>query len=155
MFFKKMYILGDALEDRVRGSLSHYPILYATLGGTGIVIFWRGVWHSMDSLIEHFSMRSTQIIASNSTSLPWWDGPISLLIGTVLLLTVGLFIPSFIGDSIILSGLRREKKLTEKTAEEIGQEIEIGIEMRRQIGRIDTRLERIEARLKRGNGKAS
>ena len=38
----------DKIEDKIRGKLSHYPIFYAFIGGVGIVIFWRGVWHTAD-----------------------------------------------------------------------------------------------------------
>ena len=37
MFYKKIYNFGDRLEDKARGRLSHYPIIYAFIGGTGII----------------------------------------------------------------------------------------------------------------------
>ncbi|HBP00408.1 MAG: hypothetical protein UU48_C0004G0061 [Candidatus Uhrbacteria bacterium GW2011_GWF2_41_16] len=114
-FLKKIYTATDQFEDKVRSKLSHYPIIYAFVGGAGIIIFWRGVWHTMDEIIGWFS--SEEII-----DFPWWDGPLSILIGTVLLLTVGLFVSSFIGNEIIISGLKKEKKLIEKMEEEIERE---------------------------------
>lgn len=125
MLLKKIYELGDLLEDKVRGKLSHYPIIYAFIGGVGIVVFWRGVWHTMDFLMEYFTA-TTLNIANTTTSmsgLPWWDGPLSIVIGTALLLMVGLFVNNFIGNEIILSGLRREKKIVEKTEEEVIEDL--------------------------------
>lgn len=93
----------DKLEDGIRISLSHYPIPYAFIGGIGVVLFWRGVWESADLF-------------------PWFSGPVSILVGTTILLLTGLLVSVFIGDSIIMSGFNREKKLTEKTESEVRAE---------------------------------
>ncbi|MDO8430474.1 MAG: hypothetical protein Q7S72_00580, partial [Candidatus Taylorbacteria bacterium] len=92
----------DKLEDKVRGKLSHYPILYALIGGVGVVLFWRGVWHIADD------------IDMNSI--------ISIVVGTVILLMTGVFVSSFVGNRLIISGLIGEKKLTEKEEAEIETE---------------------------------
>lgn len=97
----------DKLEDHVRGYLSHYPIVYAFLGGIGIVLFWRGVWITADYFFEPFGII---------------DGPVTLLFASCLLLVTGLFVSVFIGDQVIISGLRGEKKLTEKTEHEVETE---------------------------------
>ena len=39
--------------------------------------------------------------------------------GVLILLLTGLLVSFFIGDSVILSGLRRDKKLVDKTDKEI------------------------------------
>lgn len=93
----------DKLEDRIRISLSHYPIPYAFIGGIGVVLFWRGVWET-------------------ANLFPWFSGPVSIVVGTVILLLTGLLVSVFIGDSIIMSGVNREKKLTEKTESEVHSE---------------------------------
>ncbi|MEK7094363.1 MAG: hypothetical protein AAB903_03440 [Patescibacteria group bacterium] len=115
----------DKLEDRVRSWLSHQPILYALIGGIGIVLFWRGVWHTADYLMGI----GPALLAGQSWDAiepgPWWDGPLSLLISIVILLTVGLFVSAFIGDSLILSGLKKDKKLVEKTEMEVHTEEEV------------------------------
>ena len=49
----------------------------------------------------------------------WWDGPLSVLIGAVVLLMSGVFVSNFIGNEIIISGLRGEKKLAERTEKEV------------------------------------
>lgn len=81
--------------------------------------------------------------------LPWWDGPLSILFGTALLLFAGLFVSSFIGNEIIISGLKRAKKTVEKTEQEIQVELEENETVRREIHEINKRLRRIESVLKK------
>lgn len=104
--FKKIFYFPDKIEDGIRLYLSRRPIIYSLIGGIGIVLFWRGIW----DLSEEIGI----------TSLG------SLLISLVILLSTGLFVSFFIGDRFIISSLRREKKITEKTKEEIlNEETEI------------------------------
>lgn len=120
-FIKLVYDFFDKLEDKVRAKLIHYPILYAFIGGVGIVIFWRGVWHTADFFTQ--VIFSYQLNGSISLGdLPWWDGPLSLLVGSILLLSTGLFVFDFIGNQAIMSGLKGEKKLEQKTEEEVKAE---------------------------------
>lgn len=93
----------DKLEDKVRGKLSRYPILYALIGSVGVVLFWRGVWHTADYF-------------------PFLNGPVSTILGIIILFITGIFVSSFIGNRLLITGLRGEKKLTEKTKEEIDEE---------------------------------
>lgn len=138
----------DKLEDKVRGKLSHYPILYAFIGGVGVVIFWRGVWHTTDFFTE--VIFSYQVYGSvNLGSLPWWDGPLSLLVGSILLLLTGLFVFDFIGSQAIISGLRGEKRLEEKTEEEIKTEGEIIKGIEKEVKEISQRLDDIEEDLEK------
>ena len=97
---KKIIHFFDRLEDKIRGGLSRYPILYALIGGVGVIMFWRGIWHTADGI-------------------PFLTGPVSTLIGLLILFLTGIFVSAFIGNSILMTGLRGEKKLTEKTKEEI------------------------------------
>jgi hypothetical protein len=97
---KEIVNFFDKLEDKVRNRLSHYPILYAMVGAVGIVLVWKGVWESA----EHF---------------PILYGPASILLGTAILLVTGLMVSFFIGDTIIISGFKKEKKLVEKTENEM------------------------------------
>ncbi len=143
MLLKKIFHWGDKLEDRVRGKLSHYPITYAFIGGAGVIIFWRGIWHTMDFLMFVMIGQNAEI----GTGYPWWDGPLSIFVGTVMLLTVGLFIPTFIGNEIIMSGLRGEKKLTEKTEQEISEDVALNIKIVREMKEIERRLESLEKKI--------
>lgn len=149
MLFKRLYTLGDKFEDRARSKLSRSPILYAALGGTGIILFWRGIWHTTDFLIESFIALQQTSNALTQIELPWWDGPLSILIGTSLLLAVGLFVTSFIGDAIILSGLKGEKKLTEKTEDEVFTELETSKRTYQEIHEMEQRIKRIETLLQK------
>ncbi len=144
MFFKKIYNLGDKAEDKVRGRLSHVPLIYAFLGGAGVIIFWRGIWHTTDYVMEYFFATKYLSSPDATISMLWWDGPLSILIGTTILLLSGLFVTSFIGNEIIISGLKGEKKLTEKTEEDVKLDLEESGEMKKQIRDINRKLERIE-----------
>jgi hypothetical protein len=78
---------------------------------------------------------------------PWWDGPFSLLLGAVLLLITGLFVSNFIGNEIIISGLRGEKKLTEKTEAEVRTETGAIAEIMEEVKKVAKKLEEIEKKL--------
>lgn len=145
MLFKKVFSIGDRLEDRVRGKLSHYPIIYAFIGGAGAVIFWRGIWHTVDYAMVYLFLS----LGAGEGLLPWWDGLLSIIVGTALLLTVGLFVSNFIGNEIIISGLKREKKIVEKTEDELEEELKESNEIKQEIHEMDKRLKRIEIILKK------
>lgn len=100
--FKRISKFFDKLEDKIRHLLSKKPILYAFIGGTGIVLFWRGIWH----LADEYGITS-------------WE---SLILSVIILLLTGTFVSFFIGEQILISGLREEKKTDEKTEEEIEEE---------------------------------
>lgn len=102
MLLKKVLKFFDKLEDKIRGKLSHYPILYAFIGGAGVVLFWRGIWHTADDIN----------VSSGA----------SFILGSVVLLMTGVFVSDFIGNRLIISGLIGEKKLSEKEESEIETE---------------------------------
>ncbi len=110
----------DKLEDKVRGHLSHYPIVYALIGGIGVVLFWRGVWHIADD----FGLHSLA----------------SLVLGILILLLTGVFVSAFIGNKLIITGLSGEKKLEEKEVAEIETE-------ETQIRNLQSTLSRLEKKL--------
>lgn len=110
-------------ESRLRRSLSRHPKTYAFIVGVGIVLFWRGVWHSADQAHELIGQYYSTTSSISLISGPWWDGPLSLLVGIVILLITGGFTSSFIGNELILSGLRGEKRLNEKTEGELKTEV--------------------------------
>ncbi len=132
---RKIVKFFDRLEDKVRGKLSHYPILYAFIGGIGVVLFWRGVWHTADMATYYFI--SSPLTLTTHEVL---DGPVSFVIGTVILLITGIFVSSFVGNKLIISGLIGEKKLAEKEESEIETE-------ETQIRNLQSTLKRVEEKL--------
>ncbi|MCR4330681.1 MAG: hypothetical protein NUV49_02260 [Patescibacteria group bacterium] len=100
---KKIIHFFDKLEDKTRAKLSRKPILYALIGGVGLVLFWRGVWHTADSIM-------------------FLNGPVSIVVGTIILLMTGVFVSTFIGNKLIITGLSGAKKIDEKTKEEVEAE---------------------------------
>lgn len=121
--FMKIVKFFDKLEDKIRGRLSRHPILYGLIGGVGVVLFWRGVWHTADTI---------PIIQI---------GPISLLVGSLILLMSGVFVSAFVGNRLIMTGLKGDKKLEEMQVEEIETE-----EM--QIQKLQKTVEKVENELK-------
>lgn len=108
---KKVLNFFDKLEDNIREQLSRYPVVYTFVGGIAIVLFWRGVWHTAD------------ILAAKGGLLGFlFYEPVNLILVILVLLSTGLFVSYFIGDTILISGLKRQKKSTEKTEKEISEE---------------------------------
>lgn len=122
MYNKSMYVkhivhFFDKLEDKVRGRLSRSPIAYTMIGGFAIVLFWRGVWMTADMF-------------------PVLTGPVSIVISVAVLLITGLFVSVLIGDKIILSGVANEKKIVEKTENEIVEELVTIRQLKRELDEI-------------------
>ncbi len=117
----------DKIEKKIRGRLSHHPVFYALIGGIGVVLFWRGVWHIADDLS----------VASG----------LSFIIGAVILLATGVFVSEFIGKQLIISGLIGEKKLTEKEEEEIETEETQLKNLKNTLNRLEEKLDHMETHL--------
>lgn len=115
----------DKLEDKIRAVLSRRPIIYTLIGGVAIVLFWRGVWLTADLF-------------------PFMTGPVSVLISVAILLLSGLFVSFFIGEEIIISGLKKEKKLIEKAESEIRTEGATLHEIKAKIEKIEKDLQELK-----------
>lgn len=115
----------DKLENKIRKGLSRHPFVYTFIGGVGIVLFWRGVWMTADYF-------------------PFLNGPISILISVLILLATGLFVSFFIGDEIIIEGLQEEKKITEKTEDEIKEEEATLLRVRSDLKEVKKELNKIK-----------
>lgn len=123
----------DKLEDKIRGSMSHYPIFYALVGGVLMITFWRGVWHTGDILMHKGGWLGV-----------FFYEPITLIWTTILMLLIGLFVSFFIGDHILISGLKHEQKITDKTEKEIeGEESQI-TRIENKIKKMETDIEEIK-----------
>lgn len=122
----------DRLEDKIRGYLSKHLLAYSFIGGFSIVVFWRGVWEVFDSfeIFDDFS-----------------GGMISIAISSTVMLLTGLFVSFFVGDRIILSGLKRERKLEEKTFEELEKEGDAFKSTVEKLDRIEKKIIEIEKKL--------
>jgi hypothetical protein len=103
--FKRIYKFFDKFEDKNRIKLSHKPIFYAFLTGTGIILFWRGIWATAD----------TMPFLQNSI--------VSIIAGAILLLAVGTFVSSFIGNEIIISGNKKEQKIVDRIVDAEEQDL--------------------------------
>jgi hypothetical protein len=99
----KLYSFFDRLEDRARRALSRHTVPYALIGGVSIVLFWRAVWELAD--MAHYIHPG------------WW-----LIISVSTMLLTGTFVSFFIGDNIIISGLKASKRTDEKTEQELQKE---------------------------------
>ena len=115
----------DKLEDKVRARLSHRSIIYALIGGACTVLFWRGVWHTGDILMEKGGFWGWFLYE-----------PVTVIWTSIILLMTGLFVSNFIGERIVISGLKREKKVTDKTENEIQEE-------ESEIKRLEKKLDRV------------
>ena len=137
-----MLRLLDRLEARVQVFLSHYPVLYALYGGTGLILFERGVWHGVDALSEYLS--SPAGLTSRDAVVSFQDSSFSFIAGLIILLSCGIFVSQFIGNEIIMSGLRGEKRLTERTETEVRTETGALAEVLERLDNIAMRIEAIE-----------
>jgi hypothetical protein len=126
---KRIVNFFDKLEDKIRARLSRTPILYAFLGGIGIVLFWRGVWHLADN--------------SNMSAIA------SVIIGSVILLLTGAFVTSFIGSRLIVSGLIGEKKTADKTKVEIETEESQIKKIQSTLNRVEEKIDTMESEIKK------
>jgi uncharacterized protein YneF (UPF0154 family) len=113
--FKRINRFFDKFEDGVRTRLSHHPVIYAFIGGFATVVFWRGVWLTMD----YFKFMTPLV---------------SIFLSTAVMLATGTFISFFIGESILMSGLKEEKRIDQKTEREL---IEEEARLKRIISEID------------------
>ncbi len=114
----------DKLEDKIRAWLSRRPITYSLIGGVAIVLFWRGIWMFADE------------VGLSSVA--------SIVVSVAVMLLTGLFVSFFVGDRIVLSGLRHDKKLIEKTEEELKSESDTIADVRSELRQIEKKLEHLD-----------
>jgi uncharacterized protein YlxW (UPF0749 family) len=130
--YKKILHYFDKLEDRIRGRLSRYPIIYSIIGGAAIVLFWRGVWITADDIAKILPRE-----------LVWIDGPLSVAVSLIILLATGLFVSFFVSDQIIISGIKQAKRIDQKTEEEVRQEEKELKELLKEVTSIEKEVQEI------------
>lgn len=144
----KLFLSINKFFKGARGKLSHYPIVYAIVGAVGIILFWRGVWHTADFL-PMFFLNNYGESSLNYAIL--WDSLISLFVGFILLLFTGLFVYDFVGAKIISSEIKTEEKIAEKTEAEEKSETKRLEEIEKKFDEVtshlDEHLEKIEKKL--------
>lgn len=113
--YEKIFNFFDKVEDHVRGGLSRHPFIYTFIGGVGVVLFWRGVWHTADTLESYGGIWTIIFSAAGS-----------IVVSIIVLLITGLFVSVFIGDSIIISGIKKDKKVIDKTISEV-EDVEVEV----------------------------
>lgn len=92
-------------EENARRYFERMPFVQAFFAGIGVIIFWRGIW---------------QLLDANQIS------PIlSVIIGTIILLCVGVFVQTFIGNTIIIKNVKQEEQLEKKAIKEMKGEVNI------------------------------
>lgn len=136
------YVDMSKIKNNLKVYLSHRPRIYALIVGIGVVLFWRGVWHSVDLI--HFYIDILQNDLSNYESIPWWDGPLSLIFGIFILNLTSAFTSSFIGNELILSGLRGEERLTKETEKEVKSEENVILEIREELISVTGKIAELE-----------
>jgi len=120
---QKIVKFFDKLEDKIRKRLSRRPILYAFIGSIGIILLWRGIWMLADEIAL--------------------SGAVSAILGSIILMSIGLFVSFFVGEQIIISGIKQEKRIDEKTEEEIRKEETTLSEIHEDMEKIKSELEEI------------
>src|SRR3989338_3881976 len=139
---KNIFKFFDKTEDKTRSKLSKYPVLYATVGAVGLVLLWRGGWMGAGSL--------SVFVNNPFVKKSFFYGGIFINPRGVILLVSGLFVSFFIGDRIILSGLKKEKKMEEKTKEELDAEMNVVNKMEEKMEKIEENIEKIKQSLSGG-----
>jgi hypothetical protein len=136
-FFQKIESYFSKAELKNRAYLSKRKFLYALLGGAGVVLYWRGIWHSAD-ILENQGGLLFKIIFS----------PLgSIVLGIILLSSIGLLVQAFIGADVIISGIKKEKQEIDKTEEELKKDEEIREEEKNLIKEIDEHLHHLDKQM--------
>ena len=86
-------------EENARLYFEKTPFVQAFLSGIGVIIFWRGIWEWLDmNQVSPFT---------------------SVVVGSLLLLCVGVFVQTFIGNTIIIKNVKQEERIEKKTMKDV------------------------------------
>lgn len=129
--FNRIFVFFDKLEDRIRGRLSHHPVVYSLIGGVALIVFWYGVDVVLNSIPFFNTIQGAILLVAFSLAI---------------LLLIGVLVSFFIGDTVIISGIKHEKKEIEKTEEEIKEEDSEVHAAIKKIDHIEKILEEIQSK---------
>jgi len=87
------------IENQARNFFENFPFAHAFLAGVGVVLFWRGVWETAD----RWGLNSE------------W----SVIIGILILGGIGLFLQTFVGNTIIIKNVEKEQKIEKEIKSEM------------------------------------
>jgi hypothetical protein len=90
-------------EEGARKFFEKVPFIHAFLAGVGVIIFWRGVWE----LFDQIGITPVQ----------------SIIMGVVLLGGIGVFIQTFLGNTIIIKDVAKKEKSETKLIKEVESEV--------------------------------
>ena len=132
-------------EAKLRGMLGRHRILYAFVAGVGIVLFWRGVWY----LADFFSIFVLSFNGQTVT-IDWAagiDGLISVLFSSFLLISTGLFVSELMSGSILMTDIKKEEKVVEKTEQTVVEESAELPSLEKEIQHIAAEVQDLEKRV--------
>ena len=109
------------IETRARKAFERIPFIHAFLAGVGIILVWRGVWETAD----HISLMPLASVA----------------IGVVLLVAIGLYLQTLVGNTIIIKEVAKDKAMTAKTEREVKEEEITMAHLARKLSDIETKLD--------------
>lgn len=125
---RKIVNFFDKLEDKIRHKLSKFAVVYALIVGFAVVLFWRGV----EMLADKFEFLTPEV---------------SILVSVAVLLATGTLISFFIGNETIISGLKAERRIDQKTEVDIRDEEEKIARLNRTIEEIRQDVAEIKKKL--------
>ena len=77
------------------------------------------------------------------------SGLASVIVGLIILLSIGLFVSFFVGDRIIISGIKEEKRIDEKTEEEIKTETITLRELHEDVEELKEEIEEVDKEVRK------
>ncbi len=115
------------IEERARSYFERMPFVQAFLAGIGVIIFWRGIWEWFDRIdISPFG---------------------SVVIGSLILGGVGVFVQTFIGNTIIIREVKQEERIEKKAIQKVeGETLTEGVTLAELSQKIDRLIEQVGKR---------
>lgn len=109
------------IENRARNYFEQFPFVQAFIAGVGVIIFWRGIWEWLDiNQVSPFA---------------------SVILGTLILGGVGVFVQTFIGNTIIIREVKQEEKLEKKVESHISTDAVTLEQLSQKIDNLAKKLE--------------